>query len=75
MIILSQDKKRISENLEISVCPVYADETDENIVRWSIENDYIEMGVYETEERAMQVLNDIWSKLCDKREMYRMPEK
>lgn len=62
MLIISQDRKRMSENLEISIMPVYEDDLDnisEEIVGWKIINNYAELGVYETEERAKEVIKDI----------------
>lgn len=52
MIIVSQDRKRISKNLEIGVY-----EGDNG--KFVIENDLMLLGEYETEERAKEVLNEI----------------
>lgn len=49
MIIVSQDRKRISKNLEIGVY-----EGDNG--KFVIENDFMLLGKYETEERAKEVL-------------------
>lgn len=60
MIIVSQDKKRISENLEIGVYPEYNVEFPETkILCYKIENDYMILGEYKTEERAKEVLQEI----------------
>ncbi len=59
MIIVSQDKLRISENMEIGVYPEYKDKNDEEIIGYKIENDYTYLGTYKTEERAKEVLEEI----------------
>ena len=57
MIIVSQDKLRTSENMELGIYPEYNDK--ENIIGYRIENDYTELGTYKTEERAKEVLQEI----------------
>ena len=52
MIIVSQDRKRISKNLEIGVY-----EGDNG--KFVVENDLMLLGEYETEERAKEVLSEI----------------
>ena len=58
MIIVSQDRKFISENLEIGVIPIYENGKDV-IVGYKVENDYLELGIYKSEERAKEVLQEI----------------
>ena len=59
MLIVSQDRRRTSENMEISVVEIYGDETDEKIVGYSLENDYMELGKYATEGRCKEILEEI----------------
>ena len=59
MIIVSQDKLRISKNLEIEIYPEYAEDNEKEIIGYTIENDYSFLGKYKTEERAKEVLREI----------------
>lgn len=60
MIIVSQDRKRISQNLEVGVYPEYNDEfPKQKVVCYKIENDYMTLGEYKTEERAKEILGEI----------------
>lgn len=52
MIIVSQDRRRITENLEICV---YKGDNG----KFVIENEFMLLGEYETEERAKEVLEKI----------------
>ena len=51
MIILSQDKTRITENMEIGIYPEYKSNKFE-IDYYIIKNNCTELGIYKTEERA-----------------------
>lgn len=56
MIIVSQNRKEITNNMNIDITENY----DENFTqRWKIENDYYNLGYYKTEERAKEVLEEI----------------
>ncbi len=59
MIIVSQDGLRISENMEIGIYPEYSIEKPYKINYYKIENDYMILGEYKTEERAKEVLQEI----------------
>ena len=58
MIILSQDKTRITENMEIGIYPEYKSNKFE-IDYYIIKNNCTELGIYKKEERAKEVLNEI----------------
>ena len=62
MIIVSQDKLKISENMEIGVYPEYSIKNPDKIDCYKIENDSIILGEYKTEERAKEVLQEIINK-------------
>lgn len=89
MIILSQDKKRITESMEIGIYPEYKNNKFE-IDYYIIKNNSTELGIYKTEERAKEVLNEIIDYMTNKSnivmtqneinlnskgEVYYMPEK
>lgn len=57
MIIVSQDKKKITDNMNLYIDNVYPYSLDEP--RYSIENDNCRLGQYLTEERAKEVLQEI----------------
>ena len=57
MIIVSQDKKKITDNMNLYIDRVYPYSLDEP--RYSIENDNCRLGQYLTEERAKEVLQEI----------------
>ncbi len=57
MIIVSQDKKKITDNMNLYIDKVYPYSLDEP--RYSIENDNCRLGQYLTEERAKEVLQEI----------------
>ena len=57
MIIVSQDKKKITDNMNLYIDKVYPYSLDEP--RYSIENDNCRLGQYLTEERAKEVLKEI----------------
>lgn len=52
MIIVSQDRKKISENLEIEIRLLKSR-------TYEIRNVYMKLGEYKTEERAKEVLQEI----------------
>ena len=58
MIILSQDKTRITENMEIGIYPEYKSNKFE-IDYYIIKNNCTELGIYKKEERAKEVLQEI----------------
>lgn len=57
MIIVSQDKKKITDNMNLYIDKVYPYSLDEP--RYSIGNDNCRLGQYLTEERAKEVLQEI----------------
>ena len=59
MIIVSQDKLRTSENMELMMYPVYEDIDNLKIECYKIQNDLTWLGYYKTEERAKEVLQEI----------------
>ena len=59
MIIVSQDGLRITENMEIGIYPEYSIEKPYKINYYKIENDYMILGEYKTEERAKEILREI----------------
>lgn len=77
MIIVSQDKERIVnfDNVScIEICPPFDDTQKFEIDAEKVNGELIELGIYETEKRAKEVLIDIYSKVVDEKKNYRMPE-
>lgn len=71
MIIVSQDRKEITNNMNIDITENY----DENFTqRWKIENDYYNLGYYKTEERAKEVLQEIKNTYVRECKTYEMPK-
>ena len=60
MLIVSQDKKKTTDNMNLYIDKVYPNSLNEP--RYSIENDNFRLGQYLTEERAKEVLKDIISR-------------
>lgn len=59
MIILSQDKKHIRENLDLDIIEVPDDKDD--VVEYYIVSAGDWIGSYKTEERAKEVLEEIYA--------------
>ena len=61
MIILSQNKKTISNDLNIRMIPARGlnEKQEYEIVGYTLMNSIAELGTYETEERAKEVLQEI----------------
>lgn len=72
MIILTQNKNLIIFNN----AEIYKNFGDEKAVKIEIstEDGYANLGEYDTEERANEIICDIYAKLADKKENYRMPK-
>ena len=78
MIIVSQDKDTIInfKNIEILGIgnPLEDDEGKFKILaNTTIDNQYV-IAKYKTEERAKEIIMDIYSKLVDEKKNYKMPE-
>lgn len=82
MIILSKDKRQIINinNLtNITIMNEYGQDEEINTIKCSsivgkANNRRICLGIYETEERANEILLDIYSKLVENKNNYRLPE-
>lgn len=76
MIIVSQDKTKIVNFDNLTQIYITQDEEETaNFIRYeSVDSLYEDLGVYKTEERAKEVLMDIYSKIVDGKKNYRMPE-
>ena len=77
MIIVSQDKTSLANYNNISCIEIYPpldDTQNYEIDAEKVNGELIELGIYETEERAKEVLIDIYSKVVDGKKNYRMPE-
>lgn len=76
MIIVSQDKTKIVnfDNLTQIYLTQDEEETETFIRCETVDSLYDDLGVYKTEERAKEVLMDIYSKIVDGKKNYRMPE-
>ena len=76
MIIVSQDKTKIV-NFD-NLTQIYITQDEEKtatFIRYeTVDSSYDDLGVYKTEERAKEVLMDIYSKIVDGKKNYRMPE-
>lgn len=61
MIILSQNKKVISDDLNIRIIPATGinERNEYGTVGYTLVNRIAELGTYETEERAKEVLQEI----------------
>ena len=89
MIILTQNKKQITDNLNIKIIPEIAEGETSGVSCYTLMNEkYVELGWYGTEERAKEVLNEIIDAYIDcneepyfenygyvKNKVYQMPEK
>ena len=78
MIIVSQDKKRIVnfDNLtQVYITHCEEDNTGYFIRFETVDSLYEDLGEYATEERAKEILLDIYSKISDGKINYRMLEK
>ena len=76
MIIVSQDKTKIVNFDNLTQIYITQDEEETEIfIRCeTVDSLYDDLGVYKTEERAKEVLMDIYSKIVDGKKNYRMPE-
>lgn len=71
MIIVSQDGKRIVENLNLGIKEPR--EYNQNYVIYNTE--LVEkLGEYATEKRAKEILADIYSKISEGKTVYKMPK-
>lgn len=83
MIILSRDRKQIinTNNIEnITIINKYGEDEEKDKIKYSIivgesYNKRIYLGTYETEDRAQEILLDIYSKVSENKSNYKMPEK
>lgn len=75
MIIISQNGLYVTKNMELGISKEYTDDYNRVIRGYSIENDSITLGLYETEERAKEVLMEIVNADIKNILKYKMPEK
>ena len=76
MLIVSQNKKIITESLELSIEPIES-KKEKKIVVQEYCGELYPLGIYATEERAQEVLQDIISFYIRnemQNKVYRMPK-
>lgn len=73
MIILTQNKNLIIFDKAV-IYKAFGDEKNVKIEMITQNDNYINLGEYDTAERAEEIISDIYSKLVDKKENYKMPK-
>lgn len=73
MIILTQNKNLIIFD-KAEIYKAFGDEKNVKIEMITQNDNYINLGEYDTAERAEEIISDIYSKLVDKKENYKMPK-
>lgn len=75
MIIVSQDKDRIFNFANIIYITVNEKNEIVATTNWNDNADgAYELGKYETEERAKEILADIYAKISEGKTVYKMPK-
>lgn len=74
MTILTQNKEIINYNNIIGIHVVVESEENTKIKAIGINKYFAILGEYKTKERAEEIILDIYSKLADKKENYKMPK-
>ena len=73
MILLTQNKNLIIFD-KAEIYKTFGDEKNVKIEMITQNDNYINLGEYDTAERAEEIILDIYSKLVDKKENYKMPK-
>ena len=73
MILLTQNKNLIIFD-KAEIYKTFGDEKNVKIEMATQNDNYISLGEYDTAERAEEIISDIYSKLVDKKENYKMPK-
>lgn len=73
MILLTQNKNLIIFD-KAEIYKNFGDEKNVKIEMVTQNDNYINLGEYDTAERAEEIISDIYSKLVDKKENYKMPK-
>lgn len=73
MILLTQNKNLIIFD-KAEIYKTFGDEKKVKIEMVTQNDNYINLGEYNTAERAEEIISDIYSKLVDKKENYKMPK-
>lgn len=73
MILLTQNKNLIIFD-KAEIYKTFGDEKNVKIEMITQNDNYINLGEYDTAERAEEIISDIYSKLVDKKENYKMPK-
>lgn len=73
MILLTQNKNLIIFD-KAEIYKTFGDEKNVKIEMVTQNDNYINLGEYDTAERADEIISDIYSKLVDKKENYKMPK-
>lgn len=73
MILLTQNKNLIIFD-KAEIYKTFGDEKNVKIEMITQNDNYIKLGEYDTAGRAEEIISDIYSKLVDKKENYKMPE-
>lgn len=73
MILLTQNKNLIIFD-KVEIYKTFGDEKNVKIEMITQNDNYINLGEYDTAGRAEEIISDIYSKLVDKKENYKMPK-
>ena len=73
MILLTQNNSLIIFD-KAEIYKTFGDEKNAKIEMITENDNYINLGEYDTKERAEEIILDIYSKLVDKKENYKMPK-
>lgn len=74
MTILTQNKEIINYNNMIGIYAIIESEENTKIKVVGIDKYFAILGEYKTKERAEEIILDIYSKIADKKENYKMPK-
>lgn len=74
MTILTQNKEIINYNNMIGIHAIIESEENTKIKVVGVDKYFAILGDYKTKERAEEIILDIYSKIADKKEIYRMPK-
>lgn len=73
MILLTQNNSLINFD-KAEIYKTFGDEKNVKIEMITENGNYINLGEYDTAERAEEIILDIYSKLVDKKENYKIPK-
>ena len=73
MILLTQNNSLIIFD-KAEIHKTFGDEKNVKIEMITENDNYINLGEYDTAERAEEIILDIYSKLVDKKENYKIPK-